>query len=276
MNNLDRIKNWLDNLEEVYKTSGCKSREEFMRKYMGYDKKSNTTKTFYLIRKMEQEVLTYSEEELEEYSNVIKILNNLDYMMRTSVGFTTTLINNLTVLYNNAKRFSGALEVQKTVPKDLIDSVGFYKLYSYDIEKAKQTSQFEITNTFGTIGSTYCVKDGAVHHLDLDDKDVYICSSKESLKILKNARKGTFRHRVLQLVMELIEKGELQLGTAFFNKTMTSRKTDFKVKLGSKSVKIDPNKVSKIDYISRLDNKKTEAFKVVDSLGLGKPTCYFV
>ena len=75
MNNLTKVCNIWDNLDASFENMASKlkvsTRVDFIKKLVGYDEASNSTKIEYIKGKLNEEIASYSDVEMSLYTKII-------------------------------------------------------------------------------------------------------------------------------------------------------------------------------------------------------------
>ena len=275
MKNLNRVINIWSDLEKYYSdhTDTYKTRLECVKALVAYDDETNTTKISRIKSYLTDELQTYTQEELNDYSNLINILDGVDSLLRTK---SLTAIENLNDLLNVSNVVNKQQSnITKKLPEHFFENLSPVKVINEDRIIKENENFFEtIYLSKETFGDTFYLDNGKVKQMFMleDYKNVFILNNRLSLsKLIQSTKQDRtdFKVRLCKACSELAEKGQLLLNLIFLDKGYL--KIDDKIaiiEIGNwkeelKFTKRNYTKTDKAEYYSFNLTTKYDKFKVI-------------
>lgn len=161
--NLYKVMNIFDNLEENYKSSHCKTRDEYIRYITQVSGKDN--KIYYIINCLKEEVESYNKEEIDEYTRILKLLNGLNIILTSPSGF---IVNSFEELLNDCTHKQKLAENSVIITDKFIEELSIYRKCE-DFIKTNPKTLDEIYNETGFLGDCTIFKDNKPKTYNLAD-----------------------------------------------------------------------------------------------------------
>lgn len=269
MNNLQLLKKVWDDLEGTFASSKYEDRVEFLHKAVGYD--GSTTAVDYLISRLKEDTDKYTEEELEEFSKYVEMLESVHQLVM--IGKLSSIAN-----LNEFKALAMSGRVtretsQNKMPESFLDSLDFTKS-DLKIDKSFDGDFRKIFGDLATIGDTTTFVGEDVVSMQLADDNAYIFyNMREVEKVFAEAATNPFYKAIGYVTKALMSKGAITQEN-LFSQVFLGRKY-FNVENGSINVKIgdyeystkvrSDNKIKAEGYVAYTSSLPTDygKFKVI-------------
>lgn len=247
MNNLARVLNIWDNLEDTFSKSECKDRLDFLHRVTGYDGE-NGTAIGYIINKLKDDADKYSEKELELFSETVAMLESIHELV---VARKFNEIESFDDLIAIAKSGKVSRKVERNLlTEDMLSELDFTN-GKLNIDKTFEGSFEKIFSQMKTLGDTTIEVGSDVISMQLADNDAYIFYNMSDVeRVVKEAGSNDFYERIAFITKELMSQGIINESN-MFNQIFLSRKY-FRINDGKIEVKIGD-----YDYATKIrsDNK---------------------
>lgn len=213
MNNLAKILNVWDNLEDKFQVSGVPTRLDYIKKITGYD--GSSTKIDYILGKLKDEASKYQADELERYVKITKVLegarNILEDNSLNAVDDFDKFIN--TCLYINKQ-----LQDRIVMPEDYFDKLD-YTYSNTKVEKTFETTFDKIYDKLHGFGDITKVSNGSVITMTLNDPNAKILYNQGVLnELIEIHEEDEFARNILFVAAKLSDQGKLDTNQIFLNK----------------------------------------------------------
>ena len=211
MNNLQLLKRVWDDLEATFASSKYDDRVEFLHKAIGYD--GNTTAVDYLISRLKEDTDKYTEDELEEFSKYVAMLESVNQLVMLG---KLSKIANLNDLKDLAMSGRVSREVEKNkMPESFLDSLDFTKS-DLKIDKSFEGDFRKIFGDLTTIGDTTTFVGEDVISMQLADDNAYIFyNMKEVEKVFEQASTNPFYKAIGYVTKTLMSNGVINQENLF-------------------------------------------------------------
>lgn len=161
--NLYKVMRIFDNLEENFKSSEYKSREEYIKYITQVTGKEN--KIYYIINCLKEEVEEYNKEEIDEYTRILNLLNGLNIILTSPSGFT---INSFDELLDDCSKKQKMAENSVNISDKFIEELSIYRKCE-DFIKSNPKTLEEIYNETGFLGDCTVFKNNKPKTYNLAD-----------------------------------------------------------------------------------------------------------
>lgn len=269
MNNLQLLKKVWDDLEATYASSKYTDRVKFLHKAVGYD--GNSTAVDYLISRLKEDTDKYTEEELEEFSKYVAMLESVNQLVMTGKLTNITNLNELKALAMLG-RISREVE-QNRMPESFLDGLDFTKS-DLKIDKSFDGDFKKIFGDLATIGDTTTFVGEDVVSMQLADDNAYIFyNMKEVERVFEEASTNPFYKAIGYVTKTLMDRGVITQENLFSQvflgpKYFSIDKGSINVKIGdyeySTKIRTD-NKIKAEGYVAYTSSLPTDygKFKVI-------------
>ncbi|GAA0101633.1 hypothetical protein UT300012_23480 [Paraclostridium bifermentans] len=269
MNNLQLLKKVWDDLEATFESSKHTERLEFLHKAIGFDGES--TASGYLISRLKEDTDKYNEDELEEFSKFIEMLESVDQIVMSGKLTKITNLNEFKALAMSGK-FVREIEKNK-MPESFLNDLDFSKS-DLRIDKTFESDFKKIFGDLATVGDTTTFVGEDVISMQLADDNAYIFyNMKDVERVFEEAGSNPFFKAIGYITKTLMDTGAINQDN-LFNQVFLGNKY-FNVESGSINVKIgdyeystkvrSDNKIKAENYIAYTSSLPTNygRFKVI-------------
>lgn len=183
MNNLTKVCNIWDNLDESFENMASKlkvsTRVDFIKKLVGYDEASNSTKIEYIKGKLNEEIASYSDVEMSLYTKIINVLTGVDLLIKSkdfdAIENAPTLNS---ILMDSIVEVKNVKETTTKLPEDFFQKLAPLKSPIAELEEYMTLD--EVYNLTGCVGETFILnKDNTVssYVLTNTENEIFIYNS---------------------------------------------------------------------------------------------------
>lgn len=257
MNNLRKVANIWNDLENSFKSSGISSRLEYIQKLIGFD--NGTDKSSYILDKLKEEAPTYKGKDLELYSNIVGKIESSSTLLAES-GLKK--INNFEEFLDYASKVSTKLKNSNKLTDDLMDLLDF-EYSKPKLNNTLETALDEIYNQVKGFGDVTKLVDGEVITLTLQDENACILYTTTVLaNLIERYETDKFSKDIVNICAYLSEEGKLEMNQLFISsKYFKIEDKNINVQIGelNNTSKIyNYNKIKNNDTVGYIVNLKTE------------------